>query len=99
MVDVDRVVNSSVQEGKVLSCMFHDDVLCSYRKTESFGIMDRCLKCVHYLRFLRVMGEKDEKEMDEIWEMERLHVAYKRGEITEEELRKRFFGYMHGELE
>jgi len=56
---------------KVLSCFFWDDVLCSYRKTESFGMMDRCLKCRHYEKFLRVMAEEDEKEMDEIDEIRR----------------------------
>ena len=54
---------------KVLSCFFDVDVLCFHRKTESFGVMDRCLKCRHYEKFLRVMAEEDEKVMDEIDEM------------------------------
>ena len=56
---------------KILSCVFSDDVLCSFRKTEGFGIMDRCLKCRHYEEFLRVMAEEDEKVMDEIDRMRR----------------------------
>ena len=52
---------------KALSCLFLLDVLCSFRKSEKvFGIMDRCLKCRHYLEFLKVMQEEDEKIMDEI---------------------------------
>ena len=57
---------------KALSCLFLLDVLCSFRKSEKvFGIMDRCLKCRHYLEFLKVMQEEDEKIMDEIDEMRR----------------------------
>ena len=66
MTDVDRAVDSSVQEGRVLSCMFYDDVLCSYRKSEKFGVMNRCLKCRHYKRFLREMDEEDKRVMTEI---------------------------------
>jgi len=50
---------------KPLSCLFMLDVLCSYVKSErSVGVMDRCLKCRHYARFLREMAEEDEKVMD-----------------------------------
>ena len=60
-------------ESKVLSCMFEIDepILCPHRKTEKFGLMDRCLKCRHYERFLREMHEEDMKEMDEIDRMRR----------------------------
>jgi len=59
---------------KVLSCLFLLDVLCSFRTSEKiFGIMDRCLRCKHYLEFLKVMQEEDEKIMDEIDEMRRFH--------------------------
>ena len=58
---------------KILSCFFDDAVLCSYRKTEGFGVMDRCMKCRHYEEFLRVMDEEDEKVMDEIDRMRRWH--------------------------
>jgi len=50
----------------VLSCVFFDDVLCSFRKSKKFVVMGRCFKCSHYLRFLRVMADEDEKVMDEI---------------------------------
>jgi hypothetical protein len=54
---------------KVLSCAFWDNVSCSFRKIEEFGIMARCLKCPHYLRFVREMDEEDERVMDEIDEV------------------------------
>ena len=50
---------------KPLSCVFFDDVICSFRKGErGVRIMDRCLKCRHYVRFLREM----EKEEDEFFD-------------------------------
>lgn len=53
--------------GKPFSCLFLLDVVCSYVKSEkSVGVMDRCMKCPHYERFLRMMDEEDEKVMDEI---------------------------------
>ena len=59
---------------KPLSCLFLLDVLCSHVKAErSVGIMDRCLKCKHYLEFLNEMAEEDAKVMDEIDEMRRFH--------------------------
>ena len=57
---------------KVLSCVFLDDVLCSYRKSEKFTVMGRCLKCRYYERFMREMAEEDAKVMDEIDEIRRL---------------------------
>ena len=51
---------------KLLSCMFLDDVLCSFRKSEKSGIMNRCLKCPHHRRFNQEMLEEDERVMDEI---------------------------------
>ena len=54
---------------KLLSCMFAPNVFCSFRKTEKFGIMDRCLKCKHYFRFL---GEMEEEEAQFFEEAERL---------------------------
>lgn len=50
----------------ILSCGFTDDVLCSYRDELKFAVMNRCLKCPEYLRFLREMDEEDERVMDEI---------------------------------
>ena len=59
---------------KLLSCLFLLDVFCSFRKSEKvFGIMDRCLRCKHYLEFLKEMEEEDKKIMDEIDEMRRFH--------------------------
>ena len=56
---------------KLLSCEFHDDVLCSHRKYEGFGIMDRCLRCRYYRRFMREIAEEDERVMDEIDEIQK----------------------------
>jgi len=53
-------------ESKVLSCVLYDDILCVHRKTEKFGLMDRCLECSHYERFLAEMLEQDMKEFEEI---------------------------------
>jgi hypothetical protein len=64
---------------KVLSCAFWNNVLCSFRKIEEFGIMPRCLKCPHYLRFVREMDEDDERVMDEIDEIRANPDAYLRG--------------------
>ena len=64
---------SSVKKN-LLSCLFWLDVLCSFRKYEKFGIMDRCLDCVHYKRFLREMDKEDQKVMDEIDEIRRTGV-------------------------
>jgi hypothetical protein len=50
----------------ILPCVFFPDVLCSSRKSEKFGIMNRCFKCPHYFRFMREMQEEDERVMDEI---------------------------------
>jgi len=51
---------------KLLSCLFLDDVLCSFRESDGSGFMDRCLKCRRYKRFMREMDEEDERVMDEI---------------------------------
>jgi len=48
---------------KLFACAFLLDVLCSYRKSEKCGVMGRCLKCEHYMRFIREMDKEDE-EMD-----------------------------------
>lgn len=46
---------------KFLTCVFLLDVLCSFRKTDDFRVMDRCMECRHYLRFSREMQEQEEK--------------------------------------
>ena len=58
-------------EPKVLSCLFLPHILCSYRKTEKLGVMDRCLNCRYYREFLRIMHAEDMKVMDEIDRMRR----------------------------
>lgn len=58
---------------KLLPCAFWLNVLCSFRKNPKFTVMDRCLKCSHYERFMRKM-EKDEEEEDAEFLEESEHV-------------------------
>ena len=88
-----------VDGSKVLSCGFRSNVLCSYRKFEGFGLMERCFTCREYRRFMREMAEEDEKEADEVEELNRLRARYESGEFDEEEFRKRFFAYRHRDSE
>jgi len=53
----------------VLSCVFFDDVLCSYRKSAKVYVMNRCFECPHFERFEHEMDEEDEKMMNEIDEI------------------------------
>lgn len=55
-----------LKHGKMLPCVFLLDVLCSFRKSEKFAIMNRCFDCPHFKRFEREMDEEDERVMDEI---------------------------------
>ena len=73
---------TSVKE-KLLSCMFFSDILCSFRKSEKFGVMDRCLKCPHYFRFLREMEEEDERVMDEIDKIRKYGYPKSLGDLEE----------------
>lgn len=50
----------------VLKCVFWDDVLCSFRKSEKFTVMNRCFSCPHYLRFMREMDDEDRRLDDEV---------------------------------
>ena len=59
-------VEKSTVKKKLLSCFFLPDVLCSYRKTEEFGVMNRCQKCAHYARFWQEMDEEEEKFWNEV---------------------------------
>jgi hypothetical protein len=49
---------SSVKK-KLLSCFYFSDVLCSFRKSKKVGIMNRCLKCPFYFKFMREMEEEE----------------------------------------
>jgi hypothetical protein len=64
-------VTSSGGSVKVFKCAFFEDVLCSFRKSEKFAILDQCFKCPHYSRFEREMDEEDQKVMDAIDEERR----------------------------
>ena len=53
-------------EKKLLSCLFLLDVLCSHVKREGLtGVMERCFKCSHYLRFMREMEEEEAEFFEE----------------------------------
>jgi hypothetical protein len=80
-VSKDKPLTASKEKPKVLSCMFWNDVLCSFRKYEKFGLMNRCLKCEHYLRFEREMDEEDQELDDYVREVEQNPDRYLRGEI------------------
>ena len=66
---------------KILSCVFWDDVLCSFRKYEKIGVMDRCLKCEHCLRLFGEMDEEDQELDDWVREVKKHPDRYLRGEI------------------
>lgn len=63
--------DSSGHKPKLLSCLFLRDVLCSFRKTSGYGVMNRCMQCRYYETFLREMDAEDAKIMDEIDRMRR----------------------------
>ena len=60
----------SHSEKKLLFCLFLVDVLCSFRKSEKFYIMNRCFECPHYKRFLKEMQDEEDEffeECERIW--------------------------------
>ena len=57
---------NSSDDTKPLSCFFLPDVLCSYRKTEKFYVMDRCVKCRHYNTFMSEMEEEEDRFFEEV---------------------------------
>lgn len=48
-------------QAKLLSCIFFEDVLCSFRKDEDFRLMERCLECPQHARFFREMEEEEDE--------------------------------------
>jgi len=56
---------------KLLSCVFSSYVPCSFRKNEKFGILNRCLRCPNYRKFVREMDEEDARETAEIEDIRR----------------------------
>lgn len=72
-------------------CFFSNDVVCSFRKHDGFGFMARCEKCEHYLRINREMDEANAKMDDAVEKIHELSASFHRGEICEEEYRKRYF--------
>jgi hypothetical protein len=55
---------------KSFSCVFSSHVVCSFRKSERSGIMNRCLRCPHYKKFMCEMDEEDAREgaeIEDIW--------------------------------
>lgn len=66
---------------KILSCVFWENVLCSFRKFEKFGIMGRCFKCEQYLRFNREMEKQDQEDDDYFREVSKHPERHLSGEI------------------
>lgn len=62
-------VSLSEVDAGVFSCVLFPDVPCSFRKSEKFGIMNRCFACPQHERFHREMEEEDERVMYEIDEI------------------------------
>jgi hypothetical protein len=58
--------NSESGHRKVLPCVFFDDVLCSFRRSEKSGIMRRCLGCEHYKKFVEEMEKEEDEFFDEV---------------------------------
>ena len=56
---------------KLFSCVFSSHASCSFRKSEKFGIMNRCLRCGHHRNSLREMDEEDARETAEIEDIRR----------------------------
>ena len=74
------------KRGKLLSCFFDDDVLCSYRKSEKSGIMNRCFKCPYYKKF------KEEMEREEIEDARDFELAQRDFEEFLRKWRREFSG-------
>ena len=53
-------------EKKLFSCLFFVDVLCSFRTSVKFYIMERCFECVHYKRFLKEEQDEEEEFFEEV---------------------------------
>jgi hypothetical protein len=53
-------------QGKLLNCIFWDDVTCKYRKSETVTMMVRCWSCREFKRFVREMDKADARIMDQI---------------------------------
>jgi len=68
---------------KLLSCAFLLDVFCSYRKDAKFGIMARCFKCPHYVRFIREMDKEDEEMDKEVADAFANPEKYLRGQVND----------------
>jgi len=68
---------------KSLSCTFLLDVLCPYRKSEKSGVMGRCLKCEHYMRFIREMDNEDEEMDKEVADAFANPEKYLRGQVND----------------
>ena len=45
-------------------CVFFNDVVCSFRKSDRVGVMDRCFKCSHFERHERMMDEQESEFWD-----------------------------------
>lgn len=51
---------------KVFRCSFFDVVLCSFKKNGKFVVLHRCMKCSHYVRFMRGMEQEEDEFFDEV---------------------------------
>jgi len=52
---------------KTFKCSFWGgDVLCSFKKSDKFVVLRRCLKCSHSERFMREMEQEEDEFFDEV---------------------------------
>lgn len=56
---------------KASRCSFFDDVVCSFKKSDKFVVLRRCLKCSHSERFMREMEQEENMFFDEAKRMRR----------------------------
>lgn len=66
---------------KVLSCVFFDDVSCSFRKSEKPRVVSGCSGCRHYKRFIEEMEREDEEFWNEIDERDKNLRCYCDGKL------------------
>jgi len=72
---------ASVREGKIFSCVFFLDVLCSFRLDDRNTFLARCNTCREYLRFEKEMDAEEEANRvfcEAVWANPE---AYLRGEL------------------
>lgn len=77
-------------------CAFLSNVVCSFQKYDKPMMLDRCLTCSHYLRFMRGMEEEEEEFFAECDKIRKFGYPKSLRELEadrKKEVRKRVRGY------